>query len=304
MTVLSTGIVMLVGAGLGWAVTGTLLSYLARRRIPAASALAMQMLVAMTLAWVILPDYTALAASGIAAHWRLALLMFVGGFINGAGVLTMQYAMRGGHTGLVWAIGQSALIFPFIVGLIFFHEPATSMRVLGVAAILTALLIYASTRNTGSVSVPGVKANDGSWFFQALSVMVIFGLVQSLMSLPSHLSMLADTARLRVPCFFLGFGMFYFVIWARRPLRPKSRTLGFAAICGVTAVTSTLLLFLALDRLAQAQMASVGFPTGIGASILFYTIYSIIILREPFSFRHAFGMTANLGGLIALALSK
>jgi drug/metabolite transporter (DMT)-like permease len=304
MTVLSTGIVMLVGAGLGWAVTGTLLSHLARRRIQAASALALQMLVAMTLAWVTLPDYAALSASGIASHWRLALLMFGGGLINGAGVLTMQYAMRSGHTGIVWAIGQSALIFPFLVSLMFFHEPATVMRLLGVAAILTSLIIYASARNTGTVAVAKAKGNDGIWFFQALSVMAIFGVAQSVMSLPSHLPELADPARVRVPCFYLGYGLVFVVAWARHPARPHPHTLAFAAICGVTAVTSTLLLFLALDRLAQAQLTSIGFPTGIGASILFYACYSSAILREPFSRRHAFGMTANLGGLIALALSK
>ena len=38
MPALLTGLVMLVVAGLGWAVTGTLLSHLARRRIPAAPA--------------------------------------------------------------------------------------------------------------------------------------------------------------------------------------------------------------------------------------------------------------------------
>ena len=51
-------------------------------------------------------------------------------------------------------------------------------------------------------------------------------------------------------------------------------------------------------------MVSIGFPTGVGTSILFYTIYSITILREPFGLRHVFGMTANLGGLIELAMSN
>lgn len=303
MPALLIGIVMLVVAGLGWAVTGTLLSHLARHRIPAAAVLAMQMLVAMTLAWVILPDYSALAESGITVHWRLVLLMFSGGLINGVGVLTMQYAMRSGHTGVVWAIGQSALVLPFIVGLAFFDESVTVMRVLGVGAILTALIIYASSRSHAPVTAPGAAPSDSRWFLKALSVMLIFGVSQSVMSLPSHLPALTDTARLRVPSFFLGFCLFFVVVWARHPLRPQPRTLGFAAICGVTAVTSTLLLFLGLDRLAQAQMVSIGFPIGIGASILFYTLYSLAILREPFSLRHASGMAANLGGLVALAMS-
>jgi hypothetical protein len=57
-------------------------------------------------------------------------------------------------------------------------------------------------------------------------------------------------------------------------------------------------------RLVVQLLGATAHSGGIGASILFYTIYSIIILREPFSFRYAFGMTANFGGLIALALSK
>jgi uncharacterized membrane protein len=179
----------------------------------------------------------------------------------------------------------------------------TVMRVLGVAAILAAMVIYASTSSSGTVTVPPSE-NDGTWFLKALCVMMILGTAQSVISLPSHLPGLADSIRLRVPCFYLGYGLVFFAAWARRPVRSQPRVFGFAAFCGVTAVASTLLLFEGLDRMAQAQMVSIGFPTAIGASILFYAIYSAAILREPFSLRHAFGMAANLGGLIALAATK
>ena len=48
-------------------------------------------------------------------------------------VLTGMF-MRRGHSGIVCAFGQSTLIPPFFDGLISWHGPATSTRVLGVAA--------------------------------------------------------------------------------------------------------------------------------------------------------------------------
>lgn len=302
---MTLGFLALFGAGLGWMVTGALLSHLASKRLQAVTALAPQMLVALCLAWVLLPDYGALSGTRGSIPWRLAGLMVVAGLFNAGGVLAMQRAMQRGHNGVVWAVGQSGLVWPFLAGVMCFGEPLSGIRLLGVAGIVASLAAFGLVRegSTGRAPGPSARVSD-HWFLLALTAMLLLGLAQTIISLPSHIPEIADTARLRVPMFYLGHSIVYVGLWCRRPEAPTRRLLAFSAICGVTAMTSTLLLFQGLDRLAVARMASLGFPVGIGASILFFAAYSRLILREPFTFRHAVGMAAGLFGLIAMSVSR
>jgi hypothetical protein len=49
-------------------------------------------------------------------------MMLAAGMINAWGVLTLQRAMRRGHHGVTWAIGQSAMVVPFLVGVLVFGD--------------------------------------------------------------------------------------------------------------------------------------------------------------------------------------
>jgi len=295
---------MLMAAGLGWAVTGALLSYTARHRIRAVTMLAPQMLIAFGLALLILPDYRALATVQVRSLSTLAALLVGAGVVNACGILTLQRAMSAGHNGGVWAVGQSALIVPFLAGTLFFGDPLSPLRLLGVAGIVCSLAAFGLARDKSSGERP---LPDGGTplraFLLALAALLILGSAQTLISLPSHLAGITDGARLRVPLLYLGHVVVYVGLWLRQPETPNRRSLSFSALCGITAMASSLLLFQGLDRLAPVHMASLGFPVAIGSCILIFSAYSALVLREPFTRIHAFGMVAGLLGICGLGFN-
>jgi drug/metabolite transporter (DMT)-like permease len=298
-----TGLLMLLATGLGWTITGVMLSYTARTGIQAVTLLAPQMLLSLLLASVALPDYSVLAAGQAGRLWPLALLLIGAGIVNAAGILLLQAAMRAGHHGMAWAIGQSALVLPFLVGIVCFGEPLSAGRLLGVAGIIASLLAFGLVREGPPVLVTAVPEHASRrGFLLALAALLTLGSAQALMTLPSHLPALVDTAQLRVPLLYLGHCVVYLGWWGRRPELPHRRILGLAAFCSVVAIISTRLLFLGIDRLAQVQMASVGFPVAVGCCIVGFSLYSAWGLREPFTRRHALGLAAGLFGLLCIVL--
>ncbi len=295
---------MLLATGLGWTITGSMLSYMARKGISVVTLLVPQILLSVVLASIFLPDYKALTTGHVVGLLPLAILLIGAGILNAAGILVLQAAMRAGHHGTAWSIGQSALVVPFLTGISCFHEPLPLGRILGVAAIITSLVAFGMAQEKQIGSSPAVTSSKSRrGFLLALAALFIFGIAQTIMSLPSHLPGLTDTARLRVPLLYLGHSVVYLGWWWRKPEKLQLHVTVIAALCSIVAITSTLLLFLGIDRLAKVEMASVGFPVAVGCSIICFAIYSALIMREQFSRWHAIGLTAALSGIICIVLS-
>ncbi len=295
---------MLMATGLGWTITGSMLSYMARKGINVVTLLVPQILFSFILASILLPDYKALATGHVIGLLPLAVLLIGAGILNAIGILVLQAAMRAGHHGTAWSIGQSALVLPFLAAILCFNEPVSTGRLLGVVGIVGSLIAFGMAQEKQSSSFPTVTSSKSRrGFLLALAALFIFGIAQTIMSLPSHLPGLADTARLRVPLLYLGHCVVYLGWWWRKPEKLQRHVMVIAALCSVVAITSTLLLFLGIDRLARVEMASVGFPVAVGCSIICFAIYSAMIMREQFSRWHAAGLTAALGGIICIILS-
>ncbi len=295
---------MLLATGLGWTITGSMLSYMARKGISVVTLLVPQILLSVVLATIFLPDYKTLAIGHVSGLLPLSVLLIGAGILNAVGILVLQAAMRAGHHGTAWSIGQSALIVPFLAGVISFHDSLPLGRLLGVIGIIISLAAFGLVQEKQQGSSPAiVSQKNRRGFFLALAAMLIFGIAQTIMSLPSHLPGLTDTARLRVPLLYLGHCVVYLGWWWRKPEKLQRNVMVIAAICSIVAVTSTQLLFLGIDRLAKANMSSVGFPIAVSCSIMCFAIYSALIMRETFSRWHAVGLTAALGGIIGIVLS-
>ena len=68
-------------------------------------------------AWVLIPDYAAVAAGNLSSIALLVMIMAGVALLGSAGFLIMRNAMNnGGHHGIIWAIAQSAMVIPFIAG--------------------------------------------------------------------------------------------------------------------------------------------------------------------------------------------
>jgi len=200
------GVLLLLLTGLCWAFSGALMSDCARNRVALALLLGPQQVLVLLAVFLAVPDYRRLAEGVSAGMWALMGVMLAAGRVNGAGLLAMQRAMRQGHHGMTWAIGQSAMVIPFLAGVLLFREPPTLGRVLGVGAILSSLAVFGLAREHAEDARSPQAPR--SWFPTALGALVLLGIGQALTSLPSHLPVLADRVGLRIPLIYLGKGLF------------------------------------------------------------------------------------------------
>ncbi len=293
------GVLLLIFTGLCWTFVGAVLSYCTRNRIAVVTLLGPQSVLAVLIAFWFLPDYSLLRQGMPAGMPALVGVMLAAGLANGIGILVMQRAMSMGHHGMTWAIGQSALIMPFLAGLLIFHEPPTVWRLAGVGAILSSLVVFGLAREHAeeghSRKVPR------SWFPLALATLVILGVGQVLITMPSHIPALTDTARLRMPLIYFGNGAVIFALWHRQGGRPSRRTLALAVIGVAIGFIGMFSLLRGLDLLAGCQMASLGFPIAVGSCITLFALYSATALRESFTRRHLAGLVLGITGIVLLS---
>lgn len=293
------GVLLLILTGLCWTFVGALLSYCASNRIAVVTLLGPQSIMAIVVSVLVLPDYSILGRGVSSGMWALIGVMLAAGLANGFGILLMQKAMGLGHHGMTWAIGQSALMMPFLVGVLLFGEKPTLWRVVGVCAIVLSLVIFGAA---GEHKENGQwRKTPRSWFLLALASLVILGAAQAFMTLPSHLPTLTDTANLRMPLLYLGNGAVIVALWHRCGGRPTKLTLWLAVVGVVIGFVATFALFRGLDLMARCQLVSLGFPIAVGACIVAFALYSALWLREPFTRRHLAGLILGLTGMVLLS---
>lgn len=293
------GVLLLVATGFAWTFTGVILSWCSRHRLAPVMLLGPQSLLGVLVVFAVMPDYTRLRAGPTAGEWALVAVMLMAGMVNACGVLTLQRAMHRGHHGVTWAIGQSAMVLPFLVGVLVFGESPSPWRLLGLLAILASLFTLGYVEST---PVEANKPAGPAWGLLALAALALLGSGQTLSALPSYMPALIDAAHLRLPVFYLGNGAIMIVLWRRHGGQPDRRIMILAIIGVVTGLSGTLALFHGLDLLAQARLASLGFPIAVGTCIVGFAVYSSAVLREPLTRGHLVGMMLGAAGVTLLAM--
>jgi multidrug transporter EmrE-like cation transporter len=76
----------------------------------------------------------------------------------------------------------------------------------------------------------------------------------------------------------------------------------FGSIWAVLAILSYLLLFRALDHLAQAQISCFAFPIGQATCMMGFACYSFFSLREHFSVPVRCGLACGLCGIVLMTM--
>ena len=223
----------------------------------------------------------------------LALFVFTGGAFNSIAQWLTQRAMACGNRSLVWAVSQSAIIFPFLVGVTVFHNRSTPGQWLGTFIVIVGVLL----------------PELGAWrdFRKSVTLtllaFLVFGLVQSLYSIPSQLGTLKAVSLRPALSAYGGFaGWLLIARHHATPLRFNRTTLVFAAVMTIVQLASLKLFFLSLDSLAEHGYCNIGLPLITGANIIGFALYSAIFLREPLKRLNIIGLAIVFCGLLLLAI--
>jgi len=237
------------------------------------------------------------------------------GALNFAALQAMAAGMQRGPNGRVWGIMQSAQLFSFLGGVVFFGDPLTAPRIAGMALLVAAIVLFARAKGDGKGPGEGAPPAGPGWRFWAFLSLAICSVQQNLVAAPSHFeSARAVSPVLRAMASAAG--------TAAASLAALARNAGGGNAAGVRARASSLrrgrlwlyaggmqffslifaytLLYPGMDALGRAGAGALCWPILVGSCVVAFTAYSATVLKEKTTRLHLLAVAACLVGLFLL----
>ena len=243
--------------------------------------------------------------------WALVIAgTLLSGVFNYLMILAMGWGMRRGPNAIVWAIIQSGLIYPFLMGWLVFNVPMGPRRFCGIVLIVASVFLYAS-RTTGK-ETPGSGGAGPlrQWLPAALLGMLCCGINQCGANLPSYLESGQEfSGTFRTFMLYAGIllsALLHIVLQRVRGSRaapPKPGEMRGLAVwtlgIGVLSfLAAKYLAFPGLDKLESLGAGSMGYPVAVAACIIGFFPYGVFVLRERIDARQAVGAVLGLVGIL------
>jgi uncharacterized membrane protein len=286
------GLFLILLTGVAWGGIGIVLDFASKRKLSALTFITVATGISSVAAWAFLAKWPVLLAGEVERPAHLTLLLTVGGIAGAVGMLCLQKSMTAGAA--AWTVGQSAMVIPFLVGILFLGDDMRVCGGLGVAVIMCSLAsFYKEDRNSESSGQP--------WLRFALIAFVFLGVQQTLSSIPSSWDGWSDTAELRVPIVLTAGAIPLACVIAYRRQSIGRGIWGLALCYATLVVVGQALLFRAMDQLRTEGRLSLAFPLALGTCIVIVSLWDLFVNRRPASRFTLVGIVLGLVGVILLA---
>lgn len=296
------GIFSLVLVGLSWTVVGAVMGLAPKKKLDPAVLQLTGAVITVTTCSFLLPGTDINTIDGTTLFW-VGLDYWATGALNCIMLILMALAMQKGPNGIIWAIIQSAMIFPFMTGMIFFGVEPKAVRIAGLLLILLSLALSGFGKENSS--------KKGKWKLMAFAAFLITGVVQNLANLPSYF----ESAQKITPVYralFLASGVLTTavirVIWQRNwnsfreNLKSKWLWIFTFALQFFGLIFAILFQYPGMDALARCGLGSVSYPLLVGSCLVGFSLYSMFILKEKNSLLQFASLGCCLAGIIMICL--
>lgn len=230
--------------------------------------------------------FTGVGTNEFAPLFWTAAAFFVNGAICFTKGLIISRVMQYGPNGIIWAIVQSAMIFPFIFGVTFYNVKLTIIRSVGMLLMIFALGVFAAAKNNQSSKSGG----SGSWLLWTFLTMVLGGVDQIASSLPFYypqpkkISPMYNIFWIMAGYFVIGIVVLCLKKDVRENLKCSVSKLSFWVLClallPLAGVFAILFQFPGMRAMADNNLGAMTFPILVGSSVVLFTLYSAVILKE------------------------
>ena len=233
-------------------------------------------------------------------------LIGLGGFLNFFMLQIMSCAMQRGPNGIIWSIIQSALVFPFIVGMLFFNVQFSFTRLIGIICLLASLALFAFTKNN--------QSTNNNWRILAFLCLFIAAVQQNLTSIPSYYqeakAVNSITRALASACGGLLAAIFYNIIkmnkdfWVKLGSNLKNKTLWryVIALQFFNLIFAYTLFYPGMNAMADAGIGGMSYPMMVGSCIISFSLTALLILKEKFSLIQIGAIIICISGLILICI--
>ncbi len=304
---LGYGIFAMVVVGMSWCLTGLVMGDAPKKNLDAGILQLFGAILSILLSIVIL-----VATGGIGPVPRNVLLITCGTYalgtvLNAFMLVEMARAMQMGPNGIIWSIIQSAMVFPFIGGILFFHVQVTFVRTIGILLLLAALIAFGLCKDTTG------KAK-GNWRLHAFIGLILAGIQQNLTTAPSYFeaakavnsitrTIASSVGTLIGVLLYLAFRKKRGVLLEiRDAMRNHNLWKYIFALQFFSLFTSYLLFYPGINILADAGLGNIGYPMMVGSCIVAFTLTSALILKEKISRFQVMALVICILGLVSICL--
>ncbi len=294
-------LLLAVAAGLCWTLVGTVNSQAARRRLQFFALMSVGTGVTCVGTALALVRWGPLFGGEAPGAARLLWVTPWAGLSASVGFRLMQTAFRRGPHGIIWSVGQSALVVPFVVASAVFGEPLTGWKAVGVAAVLASIALFGASQRRSAPRPPPAGERSARWFVYALGAFACLGMTQTLASVPSHWHDWTDVAHLRVPLLLAGACVGYTGFAVAYGQRPGRTELAFALVFALAGAAGNITAFAALDAFAEFEMVGAFYPIGVAVCLLGFSTYVHLAYGERYTRPQMVAFALGLTGILTLA---
>ena len=300
------GIVAMVIVGSSWCLVGLVMGDAPKRGIEPSLVQLGGSIFSVTCSLIIMLATSAYPTLPLKSTALLGLTVFTASVLNFIMLQLMSKAMQLGPNGIIWAIIQSALVFPFIGGVLFFNVKFTMLRGGGILLLLTALVLFAFTKNNSC------KAAGNKWKILAFAAMFLAAIQMNLSTLPSYFTSGGGFPSIfRSLCGASG-TLSAAIIWNVVQMTPERWTQIKKNVRNVTLwkyiaalqlfglIFAYTLLYPGMDVMAGKGFGGMCYPMLVGSCIVSFTLSSIFILKEKFRPIQLAAVTVCLAGLVLI----
>lgn len=231
---------------------------------------------------------------------------WVGGFANFFMLENMSKAMQRGPNGIIWSIIQSAMVFPFIVGIVFFGAAINVFRIVGIIGLLTALVLFGMGKNNVS--------NGKSWKLLTFLGLAICAFQQTIMTIPlfyeeaRHISSIHRTTMVAIGTVIAAIVLTLFkqrngscqkILDGIKNLQVWKYVL---ILQGFNLFFAYIFLYPGMNVLGAKGLGGMCYPLLVGSCITIFTLTSCLFLREKLQKIQLIALIFCILGLLFICL--
>ena len=296
------GIMAMVIVGSSWCLIGLIMGDAPKRGIEPSLVQLFGAAVSVTVGLIIMISTSAYPTGSMKA---IILTCAAYAFSGGANFFMLQImssAMQSGPNGIIWSIIQSALVFPFIGGIIFFGVEVTVCRIIGIILLLTALVLFAFTKNN--------ENRDGNWKIKAFICLAICAVQQNITTAPSYFAeargVTSIVRALSSGAAILVSAIIYNLCRAtperKAQFKSNIRNLTLWKYIGGLQFFNLLfaytLFYPGMNVMADNGLGGMCYPMMVGSCIVSFTLSSVLLLKEKIRIIQIIALAVCITGLV------
>ena len=283
---LAFGIIAMVIVGGSWCLVGLVMGDAPKKGIEPSLVQMGGAIFSVSASLIIMIITSAYSTASVKVTFLTCLTYFAGSCLNFIMLQIMSKSMQLGPNGVIWAIIQSSLVFPFICGILFFGVEFTYLRGLGIVLLIGALVLFAFTKDNSR------KSGSSKWKYLAFLAMLLAAIQQNLATLPSYFESARGVPSIVRSLSAAGGTLFMAILWNLFQMTPerwnqirknvRNRTLWkyIAALQFFGLLFAYTLLYPGMNVMADKGLGGMCYPMMVGSCIITFTLSSIWLLKE------------------------